>query len=136
KMCASLAVTWSLLTGRVTQFGCVSLSGGSTTSPPQRLVARIVWAVGDDGRTAGLAEHADVKLGPRRRELGSDHGERQRLAGPPAKTARGRAPDRRAVLGHRLRAARVGFRDADDFQRDEPVLEPLAAPGDERVAAE
>src|SRR5208337_1128915 len=29
-MCASLAVTWSLLTGRVTQFGCVSLSGGST----------------------------------------------------------------------------------------------------------
>src|SRR5208337_4672853 len=31
-MCASLAVTWSLLTGRVTQFGCVSLSGGSTVS--------------------------------------------------------------------------------------------------------
>src|SRR5208337_734435 len=31
-MCASLAVTWSLLTGRVTQFGCVSLSGGSTMS--------------------------------------------------------------------------------------------------------
>src|SRR5260370_6370570 len=32
-MSASLVVTSSLLTGRVTQFGCVSLSGGSTGAP-------------------------------------------------------------------------------------------------------
>src|SRR5271157_1740792 len=39
-MCASLAVTWSLLTGRVTQFRCVSLSGGSTRHYPRFRIRR------------------------------------------------------------------------------------------------
>ena len=72
-----------------------------------------------------------------RRMLRAHHGERQRLADPPAIAAVGGAADQLAVAPDRLRAARVGVGDAVHLHRHEAsIWRPSARSLDQRVAAD